>query len=199
MARPPTLVDFSDESDSNERVPDKTEMARLKRRSRADQDQDQDQDQDGQPISTMTTARPVAKKRKTTSGAGTGLTLEEREKMARTSERLKKDAQRLPVNEGELESLVFVIPPLFLSGERDSGHWNRMRVVFICLFVLILIPIFSSISTFPFASRHLVHLYPVILIVASTGPPNTNPTPTLDLTVTVHPPLNMDLNLNRYR
>lgn len=109
VSRPPTAVDFSDESDSNEQVfPDKTDMARLKRRSRADQDQDRDQDE--QPgstiiptIPTMMTARPVAsKKRKVTSGSG--ITPEEREKMARTSERLKKDAQRLPVNEGELES-----------------------------------------------------------------------------------------------
>jgi len=109
MPRPPT-VDFSDESDPDEReqvFPDKTEMVRLKRRSRADQDQDRDQDeQPGStiiPTMTMTTARPVAsKKRKVTSGSG--ITPEEREKMARTSERLKKDAQRLPVNEGELES-----------------------------------------------------------------------------------------------
>lgn len=108
MPRPPTAVDFSDESDPDERVLDKTDMARLKRRSRADQDQDRDQDE--QPgstiiptIPTMMTARPVAsKKRKVTSGSG--ITPEEREKMARTSERLKKDAQRLPVNEGELES-----------------------------------------------------------------------------------------------
>jgi hypothetical protein len=109
--RPPT-VDFSDESDSDERVLDKTEMARLKRRSRADQDQNQDRDQnqgqDEQPgsstISVPTSQRPVAKKRKTASnsGSGTGLTPEEREKIARTSERLKKEAQRLPVNEGEL-------------------------------------------------------------------------------------------------
>lgn len=105
MARPPTAVEFSDESDSNEQVLDKTEMARLKRRSRADQDHDQDRDRDDQPVSSTisvpTTQRPVAKKRKTASGSG--LTPEEREKMARTSERLKKDAQRLPVNEGELE------------------------------------------------------------------------------------------------
>jgi hypothetical protein len=104
VSRPPTAVDFSDESDSNEQVLDKTEMARLKRRSRADQDQDRDQDeQPGStiiPTMTMTTARPVAKKRKATPGSG--LTPEEREKLARTSERLKKDAQRLPVNEGEL-------------------------------------------------------------------------------------------------
>lgn len=126
--RPPT-VDFSDESDPDEReqvFPDKTKMARLKRRSRADQDQDQDQDE--QPISTiptMMTARPVTnKKRKVTSGSG--ITPEEREKMARTSERLKKDAQRLPVNEGEPESLVFVTSltpgPVSIWGTR-LGHW----------------------------------------------------------------------------
>jgi hypothetical protein len=101
VSRPPTAVDFSDESDSNEQVLDKTEMARLKRRSRADQDRDEDeQPVSTRPTTTMTTARPVAKKRKATPGSG--LTPEEREKLARTSERLKKDAQRLPVNEGEL-------------------------------------------------------------------------------------------------
>jgi hypothetical protein len=129
--RPPT-VDFSDESDPDEReqvFPDKTKMARLKRRSRADQDQDQDQDE--QPISTiptMMTARPVTnKKRKVTSGSG--ITPEEREKMARTSERLKKDAQRLPVNEGEPESPVFVTSltpgPVSIWGTR-LGHWIRI-------------------------------------------------------------------------
>jgi hypothetical protein len=168
VSRPPTAVDFSDESDPDEQVfPDKTDMARLKRRSRADQDQDRDQDeQPGStiiPTMTMTTARPVAKKRKAASGSGSGLTPEEREKMTRTSERLKKDAQRLPVNEGEPERESGLVDTsstarsLFLSVlvmgneifKGGVGDWTR--VVFIS--ILILLPTFSLDSVCIFGFR----------------------------------------------
>jgi hypothetical protein len=174
VSRLPTAVDFSDESDSNEQVLDKTEMARLKRRSRADQDQNQDRDQnqgqDEQPVSSTmsvpTSQRPVAKKRKTASGSGSGLTPEEREKMKRTSERLKKDAQRLPVNEGEPESwswglgglrdLSYLVEVgwgrLDLRGnEMEAGTTNReSRVIFMSTLMLILISVVMSIPIFLF-------------------------------------------------
>lgn len=85
--RPPTMsaVEFSTDSD----IPtDKTEQARLKRRQRAQQDGNDEEQQ------------PTVKRRKN-GGVAAGLTAEEREKLLRTSQRLRKEADKLPVNEGE--------------------------------------------------------------------------------------------------
>lgn len=104
-------VDFSTDSDT---PTDKTEQARLKRRQRAQQDGNDEEQQ------------PTVKRRKN-GGVAAGLTAEERENLLRTSQKLRKEADKLPVNEGEptsckprLERLLTTLRDrLFSQGRLD--------------------------------------------------------------------------------
>ena len=105
-------VEFSD--DESHVIPDKTEMARLKRSKRARQDEAEreDDDDDDHPM-TMVNTRPLPKKRRngvalgSTSSNGFGLSSQDKEKLVKVSEKLRKDADKLPVNEGESESSLY--------------------------------------------------------------------------------------------
>ena len=99
-------VDFSD--DELHVTPDKTEMARFKRLKRARQDDAEREDDDDDPM-TMVNTRPLPKKRRNgvtlgSSSNGFGLSSQDKEKLVKVAERLRKDADKLPVNEGESES-----------------------------------------------------------------------------------------------